>query len=70
MQIVLIKKDKLCKYPFPNELMYTYWIKDDDLFGNERNLIMLSKRDNTWILESNDICKIINQGQEVPTVNV
>ena len=45
VQIVLIKKGKLCKYPFPNELMNNYWVKDTDLFGNERNLIMLSKKD-------------------------
>lgn len=70
MQIVLMKKEKLCKYPFPNEFINTCWIKDTDSFGNERNLVMLSRKDNNWILESSDICKIVDQGHEIPSVNV
>ena len=70
MQVVLIKKEKLYKYPFPNELMSTFWIKDMDLFGNERNLIMLSKKDNKWILESNDTCKIVDANNEISSVNI
>lgn len=57
MQVVLIKKEKLYKYPFPNELMSTYWIKDMDLFGNERNLIMLSKKDNNGFLNQMILAK-------------
>ena len=70
MQIVLIKKDRLCKYPFPNELMNTYWVNDTDSFGNERSLIMLSKGENAWTLEANDICKIIDNGKEIKSVNL
>lgn len=65
MQVVVIKKDKLYKYPFPNDLISTYWIKDNDEFGNERNLIMLARRDNTWMLVANDSCKIVEDNTEV-----
>lgn len=65
MQVVVIKKEKLYKYPFPNELISTYWIKDNDEFGNERNLIMLAKRDNSWSLIANDTCQIIEDNKEV-----
>ena len=70
MQVVLIKRDKLCKYPFPNELMTTYWIKDNDSFGNNRDLIMLTKKDNAWLLESNDTCKIVDGNKEMTSVKV
>ena len=65
MQVVVIKKEKLYKYPFPNELITTYWINDNDEFGNERNLIMLAKRDNNWMLIANDHCKIVEDNVEV-----
>ena len=38
MQVVVIKKENLYKYPFPTQLISTYWIKDYDEFGNEFNL--------------------------------
>ena len=48
MQILLIKSDKLFKYPFPSENMSTYWIKDYDENGNERELIFMEQKDNSW----------------------
>ena len=65
MQVVVIKKEKLYKYPFPNEFVSNYWIKDNDEFGNERNLIMLAKRENSWFLIANDVCRIIEDSKEV-----
>lgn len=70
MQVVVIKKEKLCKYPFPNNLISTYWIKDTDEFGNERNLIMLAKKNDAWMLVANENCKIVEDNQEVNEVTV
>ena len=36
MKIVVIKHDKLYKYPFPSENVDSYWIKDVDDNGSER----------------------------------
>lgn len=58
MQIVVIKKDKLYKYPFPNDNVSTYWIKDIDEFGSERELISMEKKNGTWNLISNETCSI------------
>ena len=58
MQIVVIKKDKLYKYPFPNDNISTYWIKDIDEYGSERDLISLEKKNNNWYFVSNEHCNI------------
>ena len=50
MQVVMIQKNKLYKYPFPNENITTYWLKDMDTYGNERSLISLEKKDSGWYL--------------------
>ena len=65
MQILVIKKEKLYKYQFPNEYVSNYWVKDNDEYGNSRDLIMIEKKDNTWILVSNDNCRIIEGNSEV-----
>ena len=65
MQVVVIKKEKLYKYPFPSDLVSSYWVKDYDEFENERNLIMITKRDNDWSLVANDVCRIIENDREV-----
>ena len=70
MQIVVIKKENLCKYPFPNELINSYWIKDYDEFGNERELISVEKVNNSWVLVSNDLCKIVDNDIELDSVSV
>ena len=70
MQIVVIKKDKLYRYPFPNELISTYWIKDYDEFNNERNLASIEQLNNLWILVCNDNCKIIDNNKELKSVNI
>lgn len=64
MQLVVIKREKLYKYPFPNEYISNYWIKDDDGYGNQRDLIMVEKKDNLWLLVSNDNCKIFENNTE------
>ena len=59
MQIIVIKKEKLYKYPFPNEYISNYWVQDKDEFDNERDLIMLEKSESSWLLVSNDSLKQI-----------
>ena len=65
MQIILIKQEKLYKYPFPNELVANYWIKDNDEFGNERDLINAENQDNAWVLLANKKCKIVDNNEEI-----
>ena len=65
MQIVVVKKESLYKHPFPKEFVNTYWIKDHDEFGNERDLISLEKTNNAWILVGNEKCKIIDNTTKV-----
>ena len=70
MQVVVIKKEKLYKYPFPNEYVSNYWIKDDDEYGNARDLIMVEKIDNSWMLISNDNCVIVENDTELSKVTL
>lgn len=65
MQIVVVKKNKLLKYPFPNENISMYWIKDYDDNFNERNIAAIEKRDNRWMLICNDTSEIDNNGNKV-----
>ena len=34
MQILVIKKEKLYKYQFPNEYVSNYWVKDNEEYAN------------------------------------
>ena len=70
MQIILIKKEKLYKYPFPNNYVTSFWINDKDEYGNDRELIMMEKTGDKWSLVSNDSCKIINNNLEAPKVEI
>ncbi len=70
MQVVVVKKENLYKCPFPSELVSNCWVKDNDEFGNERNLVMLEKQDNRWVLLSNDKCKIVDNDKEVDSAIV
>lgn len=65
MQIVLIKDDKLYKYPFPTIDIDSYSLKDIDENYNERDLVSIEKKDNSWILKSNDVCKVFASGKEL-----
>ena len=68
MQVVVVKKESLYKYPFPNQLISTYWIKDYDEFGNERDLISIEQHNNSWVMVSNDKCTIIDNNNEEKSV--
>ena len=70
MQIIVVKKEKLFKYPFPNEYITSFWIQDKDEFNNVRELIMLEKEGNTWQLVSNEKCKIVDNNTELPKVTI
>ena len=71
MQIVLIKQEKLYKYKFPNDNITSYWIKDFDVYDNERNLLAIEKIGDNWTLISNNDCYIINSDQvKMNKVNV
>ena len=66
MQIIVIKKEKLYKYPFPNAYIQTFWLQDKDEYDNIRELIMIEKNGNSWQLVSNENCKIVENNVEVP----
>ena len=70
MQVVMIQKNKLDKYRFPNENITTYWLKDIDTYGNERSLISLEKKASGWYLISNSICIIENNGAKVNEISL
>ena len=70
MQVVVIKKDKLYKYPFPNDNINKYWIKDIDQYGDERDLIAIEKKNNNWYLLSNDLCKIETSEAELSEISL
>ena len=58
MQIIVIKQDKLYKYPFPSDNINKYWLDDIDELGDPRELIAIEKKNNAWLLVSNDNCVI------------
>ncbi len=70
MQVVMIQKNKLYKYPFPNENITTYWLKDIDIYGNERSLVSLEKKASGWYLISNSTCIIENNGAKVNEISL
>ena len=70
MQIVLIKPEKLYKYSFPNENISTFWIKDFDELNNERDLILLEKKDDSWMLFSNEVCTIESDGKKIRNIKL
>ena len=65
MQIVVVKQDRLQKYPFPNDNISMYWIKDFDNNFNEINIAAIEKRDNKWILLCGDMSEIDLGGNTV-----
>ncbi len=70
MQIVVIKHDKLYKYPFPSENVDSYWIKDTDEGGNERELISIEKIEDSWFLLSNSTCYLEIAGAKVEKLSL
>ena len=64
MQIILIKKDKLYKYPFPNKNISSFFVRDK-IDGNERDLIEIAVKNGKWIIKSNNICQIVSDKEEV-----
>ena len=70
MQIIVVKKEKLYKFPFPNAYVQSFWVQDKDEYDNVRELIMLEKDGNSWQLVSNEECKIVDNNTEMPKVTV
>ena len=70
MQIIVIKKEKLYKYPFPNAYVQTFWIQDKDEYDNIRDLLMIERDGNSWKLVSNEDCKIVENNSEVPKASI
>ena len=64
MKIILVKNEKLYKYPFPSNNITSYWIKDFDENSNERNLISIDKVNDAWYLFSNENCYIEISGKK------
>ena len=70
MKLVLIKSDRLFKYPFPNENMTTFWIKDIDNNESDRDLISIDKIKEEWYLFSNETCNVVMNGKNIKEVKV
>ena len=65
MEIVLIKSQRLYKYPFPSINTSSYWIKDYDENDNERELVCIEREDNEWIIESNEVCDVFDMSNKI-----
>ena len=70
MKIILVKKNKLYKYPFPSDNITSYWIKDFDENENERNLISIDKVNDAWYLFSNENCYLEINGRKEKEVEI
>ena len=68
MQIVLIKSEKLYKYPFPDENVNSYPVSDYDENENERHLLNFEREDKGWLLVSASGSQIIENGKEYEKV--
>ena len=65
MIIRLIKKTKIYNFSLPNKISGNYWIKDDDRFGNIRNLINVEADGSNWKIKSDFETKIMSGNQVV-----
>ena len=58
MEILLIKPKKISRMPFPKDDMNIFTINDYDQNHNLKELISIEKRNNSWILLSNNNCSV------------
>ena len=65
MIIRLIKKTKIYNFSLPAKISGNYWIKDDDRYGNERNLINVEAEDGKWKIKSDFETKIMSGSREL-----
>ena len=65
MIIRLIKKSKIYNFSLPSKISGNYWIKDDDKYGNSRNLINVEAENGVWKIKSDFETKIMSGNQVV-----
>lgn len=65
MQIIILKKDNLRKYFFPDYAKEAYYIKDFDEYGNEEDLLSIEIVNKAWNFVSNDKCQVIENNSVV-----
>lgn len=65
MIIRLIKKTKIYNFSLPTKVSGNYWIKDDDRYGNIRNLINVESENGVWKIKSDFETKIMSGNQIV-----
>lgn len=65
MQIIILKKDNLRKYFFPDYAKESYYIKDFDEYGNEEDLLSIEIVNKAWNFVSNDKCQVIENNSVV-----
>ena len=52
MIIRLIKKSKIYNFTLPKKVSGSYWVTDDDKYGNVRNLINVEAENGVWKIKS------------------
>ncbi len=65
MIVRLIKKSRIYNFFLPTTVAGSYWLKDDDRTGNDRNLINIEAEDGKWKIKSDFETKIMSGNQEV-----
>ncbi len=60
MIVRLIKKSKIYNFSLPNKVSGSYWIEDNDRYGNTRNLINVEAENGLWKIKSDFETKILS----------
>lgn len=68
MLVSLIKDGKIRSIILPNRINGTYWITDYDESSNEKNLISIEAKDNSWVLTGNYEYGIVENKMDIPYV--
>lgn len=68
MKISVLKPNKMYSMDLPIKISGNYWVKDQNPFGEERNLINIEEKNEQWILKSNENAYIFEQGKRIESV--
>ncbi len=72
MLVYIINKGKLTSFTLPSKIYGSYFIKDEDEFGNERDLINIKEENGRWVAYSNKTVKVLLNNEVVrsaPLIN-
>ena len=70
MLVSLIKKDRIYSVSLPMQISGTYWVSDLDKYGNERKLVSIEERGDTWVLKSNNDNRIIEEDRIINEITL